>query len=103
MTSWKKRLLARCRDEQACGPQVKAGVGGACRQGIRWGIDCTLCCAGYMPVLLVTGVMNLGVMAILGCAIATERIISFPQRTARITGVLLILTGAFMIAGVLRA
>ena len=103
LTGWKKRLLARCRDEQACSPQVKAGVGGACRQGIRWGIDCTLCCAGYMAVLLVTGVMNLMVMAILAIAIATERITSFPQRTARITGVLLIVTGAFMIAGVLRA
>ncbi len=103
LTGWKKRLLARCRDEQACSPQVKAGVGGACLQGIRWGIDCTLCCAGYMAVLLVTGVMNLMVMAILAIAIATERITSFPQRTARITGVLLIVTGAFMIAGVLRA
>ena len=103
LTGWKKHLLARCRDEQACGPQVKAGVGGAWRQGIRRGIDCTLCCAGYMTVLLVTGVMNSVVMAILAIAIATERIASFPQHTARITGVLLILTGAFMIAGVLRA
>jgi predicted metal-binding membrane protein len=56
-----------------------------------------------MAVLLVTGVMNLAVMAILAIAIAVERITSFPQRTARITGVLLILPGAFMIAGVLRA
>jgi predicted metal-binding membrane protein len=55
-----------------------------------------------MLVLLVIGVMNLAAMAILATAIATERIAFFPQRTAGIIGVLLILTGAFMIAGVLR-
>jgi predicted metal-binding membrane protein len=103
LTHWKASLLTRCRDDQACSLHVGPGAGNACRQGIRWGIDCTLCCIGYMAVLLVIGVMNLAAMAILAIAIAMERIASFPQRIARITGVLLILTGAFMMAGVVRA
>ena len=102
VTPWKARRLATCRDE-ACNLLAIPNAGRACRQGIRWGMDCSLCCFGYMAVLLVTGIMNLAAMTILATVIAVERIAPFPERTARIAGILLIVTGTFMIAGVLRA
>jgi predicted metal-binding membrane protein len=97
LTRWKASLLTRCRDDQACSLHVGVGAGSACRQGIRWGIDCSLCCAGFMVILLVTGVMNLASMTMLAAAIAVERIVPWPERVAQIAGILIIGIGTRMI------
>jgi predicted metal-binding membrane protein len=98
LTSWKSRRLARCRDVAVCSLQIRPSRGSACQQGIQWGIDCGLCCLGFMAALLVTGVMNLVTMAILATGVAAERAVPNPQHIARIAGILLIVIGTFMMA-----
>ena len=54
-----------------------------------------------MAILLVTGVMDLGVMAMVAAAITSERLAPRPERAARATGVVAIAAGALLIAGAL--
>jgi predicted metal-binding membrane protein len=51
-----------------------------------------------MTVLLVTGVMSLGVMAMVAAAITVERFAPRPERAARATGVVVIAAGVLVIA-----
>jgi predicted metal-binding membrane protein len=62
------------------------------------GVHCSLCCSGLMTVLLVTGVMSLGVMAMVAAAITVERFTPRPERAARVTGVIVIAAGVLVIA-----
>jgi len=55
-----------------------------------------------MAILLVTGVMNLGAMALLTVAITTERLLPEPDRAARGAGLVIIATGVFMIGRAMR-
>jgi predicted metal-binding membrane protein len=73
------------------------GVRGAWAHGIRLGIDCALCCSGLMAILLVSGVMNLGAMALVTIAITAERLFPEPKRAARGIGLVITATGVFMI------
>jgi predicted metal-binding membrane protein len=65
LTAWKARQLFRCRDDANCESMVSPDARTAWRRGLRLGIHCFLCCLGLMMALLVTGVMNLGAMAII--------------------------------------
>jgi predicted metal-binding membrane protein len=96
LTSWKTRQLCRCRPAPACERIAVLGAGGAWSHGLRLGADCTLCCSGLTAVLLVSGVMDLGAMALVAAAITAERILPQPQRVARASGVAIIVTGVFM-------
>ena len=91
LTGWKARQLVRCRDGTACGR-------GALRHGIRFGVQCALCCISFTMILLVTGVMNLSGMAIVAAAITIERLAARPEQIARAVGVVIIAAGAFVIA-----
>jgi predicted metal-binding membrane protein len=51
-----------------------------------------------MLILLATGVMDLGTMAIVTAAITVERLGPSPERTARVAGVVVIAAGALAIA-----
>ncbi len=86
LTPWKARLLGRCREASGCGHS-------AWRHGLRLGMNCILCCASFMTILLVTGVMNLTAMAIVAAAITIERFVPSPQRAARAIGVIVIAAG----------
>jgi predicted metal-binding membrane protein len=48
--------------------------GSAWRYGLRLGLDCAWCCAGFMTMLLVIGITNLGAMAIVTVAITVQRL-----------------------------
>ena len=91
LTPWKMRWLARCR-AGACTP----GVHGALRDGALMGFDCVLCCAGYIAVLLVTGMMNIAVMVLVTAAITAERLMARPALLARVFGVILIAAAALV-------
>jgi predicted metal-binding membrane protein len=91
ITGWKVRQLTRCRDGAACGR-------GALRHGIRFGVQCALCCVSFTMILLVTGVMNVSGMAIVAAAITVERVAARPEQIARAVGVVVIAAGAFVIA-----
>lgn len=98
LTAWKARHLGRCRDARACGAAPSADARRAWRHGLRLGLHCSLCCSGFIVALLVTGVMDLRVMALLTAAITAERLVPRPERVARATGLLVVATGALEIA-----
>lgn len=89
LTAWKVRQGGRCWE---------ADARSAWGQGIRLGVRCSLCCSGYMIVLLVTGMMNLAVMALIATSITVERLAPAPRRAAQAAGVVVIVTGAVLLA-----
>lgn len=94
LTAWKTRQLTHCLETPALPPDA----GSAWRHGIRLGVHCSLCCLGFMAVLLVNGVMDLGVMALVAAAITFERLVPWPERAARINGAAAILIGAVVLS-----
>ena len=102
LTAWKARQLGRCRNAPPCAPSPSSKVRSAWLHGLRWGVHCSMCCSGFMVILLVMGVMSLGAMATVTAAITVERFASRPERAARFTGVVVIAAGVLVIAGALR-
>jgi predicted metal-binding membrane protein len=89
-TAWKTRQLACCRD--ACGAW-HCGTGSAWQYGFRLGLHCVYCCAGSTAVLLVTGVMDLRMMALIAAAVTLERLASNGNVAARAIGGLAVAVG----------
>src|SRR5256886_15908756 len=83
LTAWKARHLACCREAPGRGRTLPADAGTAWRHGLRLGLHCSQCCAGLMAILLVIGVMDLRAMAVVGTAIAVERLAPAGERVAR--------------------
>jgi predicted metal-binding membrane protein len=98
LSAWKARQLERCRDAPACRHLLPTDARSAWQHGIFLGAHCSLCCAGFMMALLVTGVMNLGTMAIVTAALTVERLSPRPQYAVRVAGIGLIAAGAFVLA-----
>jgi len=101
LTAWKGRQLGHCRNAPACGPSLDARS--AWQHGVRLGVRCSLCCFGFMMMLLATGVMDLGAMAVVTAAITVERLSPRPRYAARAAGVIAIAAGTLVIARVLGA
>jgi len=99
-TGWKRRLLEHCRREETCCRRCPSTFG-AFRHGLRLGVDCGKCCAGYMLILLVTNVMSLWVMAAVTVAIAAERLAPHPALVARLTGAVTVVVGVVMLVRVI--
>jgi predicted metal-binding membrane protein len=97
LTAWKARQLACCREAPGCGRRLPPDAGTAWRHGLRLGTDCVRCCAGLMAILLVIGVMDLRVMAIVAVAIAVERLAPAGERMARGAGAVLAGAGLLML------
>jgi len=97
-TAWKLRHLACCREAPGRSCTLPANAGTAWRHGLRLGLHCSQCCASLMAVLLVIGVMDLRVMAVVGAAIAVERLAPAGEWVARATGAVAIGAGLFLIA-----
>lgn len=98
LTSWKARRLACCRIESRCHASRAVGAGDAWRDGTRLGLRCVACCGNLMLIPLVIGMMDLSVMAAVGAAIAVERLSPRGERAARVTGVVILATGALLVA-----
>jgi predicted metal-binding membrane protein len=96
-TRWKARHLSCCRVDSGMSVTVSPDAVSAWRHGMRLGIHCTSCCAGLMLILLVLGVMDLGVMAVVATAITIERIAPAGERMARGVGVATIVAGLVLI------
>jgi predicted metal-binding membrane protein len=96
-TAWKSRELAHCRNAPTTGP-LSPDARSAWQHGVHLGVHCSLCCSGLMMVLLVTGVMSLGAMAVVGVAITVERLTPRSMRADWVTGVIVIAVGVLMIA-----
>ena len=102
LTKWKASQIGRCRELPNYTRSALPDCRGAWSYGFQLGIDCCLCCCGYMLALLVLGVMNWVAMAVLAVGITTERLVARPQRIARIAGVMMAAAGAFQMVQALR-
>jgi predicted metal-binding membrane protein len=96
LTPWKMHHLALCRDATA-GGILQADARAAWRQGLRFGVHCTLSCANLTAILLVVGLMDLSAMALITCAITAERLVTAGVHVTRLTGVVAIAWGMLLL------
>lgn len=96
-TAWKARHLACCREAPECGCTLPARAGTAWRHGVRLGLHCSYCCASLTVILLVIGVMDLRVMAVVTAAITIERLAPAGERVARAIGGIVIGAGLVLL------
>jgi predicted metal-binding membrane protein len=97
-TRWKAGHLACCREAPGTDRALATDAGTAWRHGVRLGLHCICCCAGLTLILLVLGVMDLRVMAIVTAAITLERLLPAARRVARGLGVVCVGAGLLLIA-----
>jgi predicted metal-binding membrane protein len=102
-TPWKIRQLACCRELSRPDRADPVQPCGAWREGLNLGIHCNLCCAGFTAVLLVGGIMNLEVMALVGAAITLERLGSASKRVAQVIGAIMIMAGLVLVGRAVTA
>jgi predicted metal-binding membrane protein len=74
----------------------RTGWSGAFYMGVRHGAYCVGCCWALMLLLFAGGVMNLIVIVALTAFVAFEKLARFGVYGARISGVVLILAGVWM-------
>ncbi len=98
LTTWKARQLACCRGASDGERALAADLWSAWGHGLRLGKRCGQCCCGFMMILLATGVMDLGAMALVAASITFERLAPRPTRAARATGAIVILAGVLVMA-----
>ena len=65
---------------------------------MRLGLHCSCCSAGLTAILLVMGVMDLRVMAVVTTAITAERLAPAGERVARAIGVIAVGAGMLLLA-----
>jgi predicted metal-binding membrane protein len=95
-TSWKTHHLACCRTSP--GRALRGDAATAWRHGMRLGLHCSRCSAGLTAILLVMGVMDLRVMALVATAITAERLAPSGERVARAIGVVVLGGGMLLLA-----
>jgi predicted metal-binding membrane protein len=76
---------------------LPANAATAWRYGLHFGLECTYCCAGLTAILLVCGVMDVRVMAVVTAATTAERLAPGGERVARLTGAAFVGAGLFLI------
>jgi len=101
-SAWKAHHLACCRELPRQDLGLPADARTAWRCGLRLGVHCSQCCAGLMAVLLVTGVMDLRVMAAVTGAITSERLAPAGERFSRAIGGIVMGAGVFLITRAVR-
>lgn len=97
-TAWKARSLACCGETPASDRVLPANAATAWRHGLRLSIDCVSCCLGLMLIVVVLGVMDLRLMAVVTAAITAERLAPNGPKVARAIGWLIIAAGVVLIA-----
>jgi predicted metal-binding membrane protein len=98
LTTWKVRRIACCARAPHADRALAGNAGSAWRHGVRLGLRCGQCCAGLMAILLVGGVMDLRLMAVVTAAITAERLAPAGMRIPRAIGVVVITAAVAMIA-----
>jgi predicted metal-binding membrane protein len=97
-TAWKAHHLACCRQSPGRGRTLPANARTAWRHGLRLGLHCSYSSAGMTAILLVIGVMDLRVMAVVTALITAERLAPAGERIARGIGAVVVGTGLLLIA-----
>ena len=75
----------------------RTGWSGAFRMGLEHGAYCVGCCWALMLLLFAGGVMNLTVIAALTAFVAFEKLVPLGRHGARISGMLLMAAGFWML------
>jgi predicted metal-binding membrane protein len=97
-TPWKAHHLACCREESARNCTLPAHGAAAWRQGLYFGLHCSLCCANLTAVLLVIGVMDLRAMSVVTAAITAERLVPAGELAMQAVGTVAVGAGLFLIS-----
>jgi len=97
LTAWKARQLACCREAPGRARTLSADAGTAWRHGVRLGLYCVSCCANWMAMLLVIGVMDFRAMAVVTAAITVERLAPEGAGAARAIGAVALGAGVLVI------
>ena len=101
-TPLKYACLTRCRSPLGfLLNEWREGIRGAFIMGLRSGNYCVVCCWALMSLMFVAGVMSLLWMAVIAAFVLVEKVAPGGQWVSRISGLLLILWGAWMLMGVL--
>jgi len=95
-SAWKMHHLDHCREEDGRDTTVAVNAATAWRYGLRLGLHCSFCCASFVAILLVIGVMDLRVMAVVTAAITIERLAPRGDRAARVIGSIIVGVGLFL-------
>jgi len=77
----------------------RAGRSGALRMGLAHGAYCVGCCWALMLMLFVAGVMNLAWVALIAAFVFAEKLLPAGRFVSRAAGVMLILSGLSVLAG----
>jgi predicted metal-binding membrane protein len=97
-TPVKHVCLAHCRAPlDFVARRFRPGVGGALRMGMEHGAFCVGCCWALMGLLFFAGVMNLVWVALIAIFVLLEKIAPFGAQSGRLSGLLLIATGLFIL------
>jgi predicted metal-binding membrane protein len=100
MTPLKQACLGACRSPLSfLMGRWQPGWTGALRMGIRHGLYCLGCCWALMLLLFAGGVMNLLVIAALTFWVMIEKLLPLGKQGSYVSGVALIGTGIWMLAG----
>jgi predicted metal-binding membrane protein len=95
LTPVKDACLRRCRSTiPFLTREWRDGRSGALRMGVLHGAWCSGCCWALMVTLFALGVMSLTWMALVGVAIAAEKLLPRPNLTAHAIAVVLVLIAA---------
>ncbi|HLQ00943.1 MAG TPA: DUF2182 domain-containing protein, partial [Burkholderiales bacterium] len=94
VSAWKARQLAVCR---ACCAPASGDAAATLLHGVRFGVNCTLCCLGLMAILLVGGMMKVAVVAAVAVAVSLERLGPRPALFARAIGAVVMAIGAAVV------
>lgn len=101
-TPLKYACLTRCRNPLGfILTEWREGRRGAFIMGLRSGNYCVVCCWALMALMFVAGVMNLLWMAIIAAFVLVEKVAPGGRWVSRVSGVLFIAWGAWMLAGAL--
>ena len=97
-TPLKQACLTTCQSPLAfVMRRFRRGSWGAFRMGLEHGTYCVGCCWALMLLLFAGGVMNLAVIAALTAFVAFEKLVPFGVLSARVSGVLLVTAGGWML------
>lgn len=100
-TPLKYACLIRCRSPLGfLLNEWREGNRGAFIMGLRNGNYCVVCCWALMSLMFVAGVMSLLWMAVIAAFVLVEKVAPGGQSVSRISGLLLILCGAWMLMGI---
>jgi predicted metal-binding membrane protein len=97
-TPWKMSALRRCRAPDCGVLHTGRAFRSGWSYGFKQGMACAICCAAPMLALLVLGAMNPTVMVLIAAVIGMEKLLPWPEQTARAFGVAAFLAGTGFIA-----